>query len=198
MQSIVADLNINPNLDRVGVVQYSNTTEIDFHLKRFSTAGEVLNAVKGLKHKGGHPLNTGAALQYVKDHVFTSGSGSRLLEGVPQILILLSGGRAGDDLRSAANALRETGVTSIAIGTREADTLELQLISYTPNYALSISDYKALPTVKESAFSLVREASKPVQPTTVTKVAGKKLCFFHLSANKQNIQKKKCKMQILF
>lgn len=184
MQSIVADLNINPNMDHVGVVQYSNTTEIDFNLKRYSTESEVLNAVKGLKHKGGDPPNTGAALQYVKDHVFTYGSGSRLLEGVPQILILLSGGRAGDDLRTAAKALRETGVTSIAIGTSDADTLELQLISHEPNYALSVSDYEALPAAKESVFSLIREASKPVQQTTVTKAAGKKLCFFHLSPKK--------------
>lgn len=173
VQSIVADLNINPNMDRVAVVLYSNTTEMVFNLKRYSTLSEVLSALKGLRHKGGHPPNIGAALQYVKDHVFTSDSESRMLEGVPQILVILSGGRAGDDPRGAATALRETGVTSIAIGTGDADTLELQLISHTPNYALSISDYGALFAVKESVFSLIREASTPVQQTTVTKVAGK-------------------------
>lgn len=169
----MADLNVAPNLDRVAVVQYSNTTEIDFNLKRFSTVSEVLNAVKYLKHKGGHPSNTGAALQYVKDRVFTSGSGSRLLEGVPQILILLSGGRAGDDPRTPAKALRDTGVTSIAIGTSDADTLELQMISHMPSYALLISNYNFLPAVKENVFSLIREASKQVQQTTLTKAPGK-------------------------
>lgn len=173
VQNIVADLNVNPNMDHVAVVQYSDTTEIEFNLKRYSTPSEVLSALKGLKHKGGHPPNIGAALQYVKSHVFTTGSGSRLLEGVPQILIILSGGRAGDDPRTAANALREMGVMLIPIGTRDADTLELQFIAHTPNNALLISDYEALPAAKESVFSLIREASKPVQQTTVTKVAGK-------------------------
>lgn len=170
-------------MDRVAVVQYSNTTEIDFNLKRYSTLSEVLSALKGLRHKGGHPANIGAALQYVKNHVFTSGSESRMLEGVPQILIILSGGRAGDDPRSAAKALRETGVTLIAIGTRDADTLGLQFISHTPNYALSISDYEELFAVKESVFSLIRGASMPVQQTTVTKVAGKD---YSPSPKKQN------------
>lgn len=160
-------------MDRVAVVQYSNTTKIDFNLERYSTLSEVLSALEGLKHKGGQPANIGAALQYVKDRVFTPGSESRKLEGVPQILILLSGGRSGDDTRRAAKDLRETGVKSIAIGTRDADTLELQLISHTPSYALSISDYEALYLVKESVFSLIREASKLVQQTTVTQIAGK-------------------------
>lgn len=183
VQSTVADLNVDPNMDRVAVVQYSNTTEIDFNLNRYSTLREVLNALKGLKHKGGNPPNLGAALQYVKSNVFTSSSGSRLIEGVPQILIIMSGGRAGDDPRTAANALRETGVMSIAIGTRDADTLELQSISQIPNHALSISDYEALPAAKERVFSLIREASKPVQQTTVTKVSGKNYPFLRGKEN---------------
>lgn len=180
VQSIVVDLNIDPHIDRVAVVQYSNRAETDFNLGRYSTVGDVLNAVRGLKHKGGYPPNTGAALQYVKDHVFTTGSGSRILEGVPQILILLSGGRGGDDLRTPARVLRETGVISIAIGTSDADTLELQTISHMPSYALSITDFKELPTAKSGVFSLIREASKSVEQTTPTKVYGKMLCYYPL------------------
>lgn len=173
VQSIVTDLNINPNMDRVAAVQYSSTTEIEFNLNRFSTLSEVLGGLKGLKHKGGHPPNIGAALQYVTSNVFTPGTGSRLLEGVPQILIILSGGRAGDDPRSAANSLRDTGVMAIAIGASDANFQELQSIAHMPNFALAVSDYEALPAAKENVFSLIREASKPVQQTTVTQVAGK-------------------------
>lgn len=175
----MTDLNINPDMDRVAVVQYSNTAEIDFNLKRYSTLSEVLSALKGLQHKGGQPSNIGAALQYVRNHVFTSGSGSRLLEGVPQILIILSGGRAGDDPRTAANALRETGVTSIAIGTTDSRTLEQLFsgISNMPNYAITIRDYQTLPFVTDNVFSLIREASKPVQQTAVTQAAGKPYLF---------------------
>ncbi|XP_070771021.1 collagen alpha-3(VI) chain-like [Enoplosus armatus] len=173
VQRIVVDLNIDANKDRVAVVQYSNTAEINFNLTRYSTEDDVLDAVRGLSHKGGYPHNIGAALQYVRDHVFTSDSGSRLLEGVPQILILLSGGRSGDDIRTPVTMLKEIGVILIAVGTTDADTLELQTISHEPNYALSITDYGELSTAKQDVFSLLREASHHVTQTAPTTDFGK-------------------------
>lgn len=173
VQRIVADLNVDANKDRVAVVQYSNTAQVDFNLRRYSTEDDVLDAVRDLSHKGGYPHNIGAALQYLRDHVFTSDSGSRLLEGVPQILILLSGGRSADDIRTPVRMLDEIGVISVAIGTTDADTLELQTISHEPNYALSITDYEELPTAKQDLMSLLGEVSHHVEQTVPTKGFGK-------------------------
>lgn len=173
VQRIVEDLNIDANKDRAAVVQYSNTAEINFNLRRYSTKDDVLDAVRGLSHKGGYPHNIGTALQYVREHVFTSDSGSRLLEGVPQILILLSGGRSGDDVRTPVRMLKEIGVIFIAIGTTDADTLELQTISHEPNYALSVTDYEELLTAKQDVLSLLREASHHIEQTAPTKGFGK-------------------------
>lgn len=173
VQRIVLDLHIDANKDRVAVVQYSNTTEIVFNLGRYTTQKDVLNAVRRLSHKGGYPHNIGAALQHVRDHVFTSDSGSRLLEGVPQILILLSSGRSGDDIRTPVRMLKETGVISIAIATPEADTLELQTIAHDPNYVVSVTDYKELPTAQKDVLSLLRDASHHVEKTAPSKVTGK-------------------------
>lgn len=161
VQRVVEDLNMNENKYRVAVVQYSDTAEMNFDFRRYSTEEDVLDAVKSLSHKGGYSHNTGAALEYVKVNVFTPDSGSRLLEGVPQVLILLSGGRAEDDIRIPVRALKEIGVISIVVGTNDADTLELQTISHEPNYALSITDYEELSTVKQDVMSLLRNASHP-------------------------------------
>lgn len=173
VQTVVADLNIDANRDHVAVVQYSDTAEIHFNLRRHSTEDDVLDAVRGLRHKGGYPPNIGAALQFVRDHVFTSDSGSRLLEGVPQILILLSSGRSGDDIRTPVRMLKEIGVIPVAIGTTDADTLELQTISHKPSYAQLITDYEELPTAKQDVVSMLREASHHVEQTAPTKVFGK-------------------------
>uniref|UniRef100_A0A3Q3IUK5 Collagen, type VI, alpha 3 n=1 Tax=Monopterus albus TaxID=43700 RepID=A0A3Q3IUK5_MONAL len=151
----IGDLNIDASKDRVAVVQYSNTAEMNFNLRRYSRKDDVLDAVRDLSPKGGYAHNIGAALQYVKDHVFTSESGSRLLEGVPRILILLSGGRSGDDIRTPVRMLKEIGVISIAIGTTDADTLELQTISHEPNYALSITGYEELPTIQKDVLPFI-------------------------------------------
>uniref|UniRef100_A0A8C7ZK59 VWFA domain-containing protein n=1 Tax=Oryzias sinensis TaxID=183150 RepID=A0A8C7ZK59_9TELE len=121
-----------------------------------------LQRKKGLSHKGGYPNNIGAALEYVCEHAFSPESGSRLKEGVPQILILLSGDRSRDDIRTPVKMIKETGIMAISIGTTDADTLELQTISKEPKYALSVTDYEELPTVLQDVLSLLKETSNPI------------------------------------
>ena len=80
-----------------------------------------------MRHKGGRPLNTGAALQYLRDNVFTASSGSRRLEGVPQVLILLSAGRSADSVDAPASALKQMGILTFAVGSGGSDSRELQV-----------------------------------------------------------------------
>uniref|UniRef100_A0A665UVV9 VWFA domain-containing protein n=1 Tax=Echeneis naucrates TaxID=173247 RepID=A0A665UVV9_ECHNA len=186
VQRMVTELKIGTNNDRMAVVQYSNTAETNFDLRRYSTEDDVLDAVRGLSHKGGYPHNAGAALQYVKDHIFTSESGSRLHEGVPQILIVLSGGRSEDDIRTPVRMLKENGIIPIAIGTTDADTLELQTLSHEPSYAHFITDYEELPSATQAVLSLLRKASQHFEQTAPTKgfvavahlLSAKIICIF--------------------
>jgi len=168
VQRMVEKLEVAENRDRVSVVQYSRDPEAHFYLNTYTTKEEVLDSVRGLRHKGGRPLYTGAALQYVRDNVFTASSGSRRLEGVPQILVLLSGGRSLDSVEAAASSLKELGVLTFGIGSRGSDSRELQRISYDPNYALSVSDFSELPKVQEQLLASVQAVSIPITPTTPT------------------------------
>ncbi|KAJ3581140.1 hypothetical protein NHX12_017003 [Muraenolepis orangiensis] len=182
VQKVVETLNVDDNRDRVSVVQYSRDPAVQFYLNTYSTQGEVLGTVRGLRHKGGRPLNTGAALRYLRDNVFTASAGSRRLEGVPQMLIVLSGGRSVDSVDAAATALKELGVLTFAIGTRSSDTRELQTISHGPKHALSVSEFNDLPSVQQqlqsSMESVVVDAA-PEDPTVLVDhdVAGKDVVF---------------------
>lgn len=180
VQRITMHLNTDANRDRVAVAQYSDTAEINFNLSRYSRQNDILEAIRGLRHKGGYAHNIGAALQYVKDHAYTPISGSRLQQGVPQILILLSGGRSGDDIRTPVRMMKETGVILVAIGTTDSDTLELQTISHEPNHALSVTDYGELPSVQEDVLALLREASHHAEKTAPTVGLGKIQYFCYL------------------
>uniref|UniRef100_UPI003AAA3405 collagen alpha-3(VI) chain-like n=1 Tax=Centroberyx gerrardi TaxID=166262 RepID=UPI003AAA3405 len=139
-----------------------------FYLNTYTTKGEILDTVKGLRHKGGRPLNTGAALQHLRDNVFTPSAGSRRLEGVPQLLIVLSGGRSFDSVDTPASALKELGVLTFAIGTRSSDSGELQKISHDPSYALSVSEFTDLPNVQEQLQSSMKAAVIEVTPEPPT------------------------------
>uniref|UniRef100_A0A8C7DLY6 Collagen type VI alpha 3 chain n=1 Tax=Oncorhynchus kisutch TaxID=8019 RepID=A0A8C7DLY6_ONCKI len=168
VQRVVETLSVDENKDRVAVVQYSRDPAAQFYLNTYTTKGEILNTVRGLRHKGGRPLNTGAALQYVRDNVFTASSGSRRLEGVPQLLILLSGGRSIDNVDTPASALKELGVLVFGIGTRSSDSRELQRISHDPSYALSVSDFTDLPSIQQQLLSSVEAVVIDVTPESPT------------------------------
>ncbi|XP_051999192.1 uncharacterized protein col6a3 [Xyrauchen texanus] len=168
VQRVVEQFNIDANDDHVSVVQYSRDTEVNFYLNTYTSKEDILDSVRGLRHKGGRPLNMGAALQYVKDNVFTASYGSRRLEGVPQILIVLSGGKSFDSVDTAASSLKDLGVLTFGIGSRGSDSRELQRISYDPNYALSVSDFTELPNVQEQLLASVQAVVMPITPTSPT------------------------------
>ncbi|KAG7502875.1 collagen alpha-3(VI) chain isoform X3 [Solea senegalensis] len=155
VQRVVETLSVDDNKDRVSVVQYSRDPAVHFYLNTYTTKGELLDTVRGLRHKGGRPLNTGAALQYLRDNVFATSAGSRRLDGVPQVLILLSGGRSSDSVDAPASALKQQGIFVIGIGRRGSDFGELQKISHDPSVALKVSDFTDLPSVQEQLSSVM-------------------------------------------
>ena len=180
VERVVEKLNVGENKDRVSVVQYSRDAEVHFYLNTYTTREDIVDSVRGLKHRGGRPLNTGAALQYVRDNVFTSSSGSRRQQGVPQMLILLNGGRSFDNVDTPATALKQQGIFVIGIGTSSSDIRELKTISSDPSLALSVSEFTELPSVQEqlsSVMSTVLVRATPVKPTET----GKKLIKFYIS-----------------
>lgn len=164
VQRVVETLSVDDNKDRVSVVQYSRDPTVQFYLNTYATKGEIVDTVRGMKHKGGRPLYTGAALQYLRDNVFTASAGSRRVEGVPQVLILLSGGRSSDSVDAPASALKQLGVLTFAIGTRNSDSRELQKISHDPSYALSVSEFTDLPSVQQQLQSSVEDVVIDVTP----------------------------------
>ena len=172
VQRVVDRLDVGETKDHVSVAQYSRDAEVHFNLNTYTTKADVVDTVRGLRHRGGRPLNTGAALKYVRDNVFTASSGSRRLEGVPQILILLNGGRSFDNVDAPASALKQQGIVVFGIGTRNSDSRELQRISYEPSYAIAVSEFTDLPNVQEqlsTAMSTVIVSTTPMTPTETGK-----------------------------
>ncbi|XP_048833731.1 collagen alpha-3(VI) chain [Brienomyrus brachyistius] len=184
VQTVVEKLNVEGDKDRVSVVQYSQEPEVNFYLNTFPTKGDVLDAIRNLRHKGGRAVNTGAALQFVRDNIFTASSGSRRLEGVPQILILLSGGRSEDDIRGPVRNMKEMGIFLLSIGTRNADTLELQTISHDPKYTVSLIDFDTLPAVQQEIIFWINEASHHIpKPTSKVIESARKDVVFLLDGS---------------
>ncbi|XP_063743989.1 collagen alpha-3(VI) chain-like [Eleginops maclovinus] len=169
IRRMMEDLEIGEDKIRVSVVQYSNDNTVYLKLKTHRSKKAIIHAVRSLRHKGGRPRNTGAALQFVRDHVFTPSSGSRRLEGVPQILFLLTGGKSNDDVSQAALNLKEIGVLSFAIGMKNTNQEELQRIAFSPRFLFNLPVFGELLSIQPEIASFVKAEIRIEPPTIVGK-----------------------------
>ncbi|XP_044888097.1 collagen alpha-3(VI) chain isoform X4 [Mauremys mutica] len=168
VQTAVESLDVSPDRVRVAVLQYSNIVQPEFLLNGYSDKADVISAIQGLSSMGGAPLNTGAALDYVIKNVFTSPTGSRKDEGVPQLLILLTSGKSRDDVRRPSVDMKAGGMVPLGIGIGNADITELQTISYVPDFAVAVPDFSQLDTlqqvISEKVTRLTRENIEQLAP----------------------------------
>lgn len=142
VRRVVENLDVAKDRDRVAVIQFSSDAVVYFYLSSFSSKDTVISKIRSLRHKGGKSRNTETALQYVKDNVFSTISGSRHLEGVPQVLILLTGGPSSDSARQPASTLKDLGILSFSIGT---DSVGLPTTAH--NFVFPITDFGELPDI---------------------------------------------------
>lgn len=159
IRRIVETLNVGENKIRIGVVQYGDYAQADMYLNTHTTKEGVLNAVRGLRQRGGRQRNLGQALQFVSQDILTAARGSRKQEGVPQFVISVSSGPSTDDIHRAASSLKQSRVLPFSIGTRDVNPSELRVVSYVPNFAYTVDDLPGLYTVQENLITTLTELS---------------------------------------
>nr|XP_028687098.1 collagen alpha-3(VI) chain isoform X7 [Macaca mulatta] len=168
VQRVVESLDVGQDRVRVAVVQYSDRTRPEFYLNSYMNQQDVVNAVRQLTLLGGPIPNTGAALEFVLRNILVSSAGSRITEGVPQLLIVLTAERSGDDVRNPSVVLKRGGAVPIGIGIGNADITEMQTISFIPDFAVAIPTFRQLGTVQQvisdRVTQLTREELSRLQP----------------------------------
>ncbi|XP_066542086.1 collagen alpha-3(VI) chain-like isoform X2 [Hoplias malabaricus] len=172
IRRVVENLNVGENKIRIAILQYGDTTHPDMYLNSHETKEGVLNAIKDLRQQGGRKRNLGGALDFVIHEVLDLNHGGRKQEGVPQFLVVISGGRATDNVKSLATAVKQSGIVPFSIGTRDVDPEELKVISYIPDFAYSVDAFPDLYTVQDGLLTKLTELSneelstmQPVYPS---------------------------------
>lgn len=181
IKSIVESLSVGESQDRVSVVQFADYPEVNFYLNSHKAKNDIINAIENLKHKGGRRLNIGGALQFVRHSVFTSSTGSRRLEGVPQILILLSTKPSTDDVRSPAFALKEHEIMSVGVGVEDASLSELEMIAFKPGFTYKVTDFSKLPSIQSqlvATLNINKDAEETM--TGISDLVGKNSTFEYI------------------
>lgn len=155
VRDFVQQLNLGPNNVQVALSQYSAEPTVEFLLKTYSLKEDILRHLTNVKLKGGSTANTGAALYHMQNIVLTASSGSRAQQGVPQILILLSGKKSGDDVFGPVDRLRKAGIVLFSIGVNNADRLEMEQLAQNHGTSYFVQEKSGFPLVREQVLSSI-------------------------------------------
>lgn len=147
ISSVVNNLEVRPDRVQIGLMQFSENPRIEFYLNTHSTKQDVLNSVAQLRLTGGSTLNTGAAMDYALAHMFQASAGSRKRQGVQQVLVLITGGPAHDEVKRIADKVALAGVLTFTVGAAQADEAFLQTVAFVPNLAYYERSFSGLPNV---------------------------------------------------
>lgn len=100
----------------------------------------------------------------MQDNHFIKAKGSRKDEGIPQILMIVTGGRSSDDGKTAALGLKATGVRIYAVGVGDIED------------ELNNLGSEATTVARASTFQELSELNEQILETLDDEVKGIKLC----------------------
>lgn len=142
---VIQRLEIGQDLVQVSVAQYADTVKPEFYLNSHSTKRDAITAVRKMKPLEGSVLYTGSALDFVRNNLFTSSAGHRAAEGVPKLLVLITGGKSLDEVSQPAQELKRGSIMAFAIGSRAADEDELKEIAFDSSLVFTPPEFRPSP-----------------------------------------------------
>ncbi|KAJ0070484.1 hypothetical protein NL108_011679, partial [Boleophthalmus pectinirostris] len=140
----VSSMPIGPDQVQVGIAQFSTNTQIEMDLNTHGSRDALVAALGRLRTRPGQTVNIGAALDFVRTNMIRPDKGSRLRQGVPQLVLLMTTKRSSDSVDEAARALQQMGVLTLAAGSKAADEEELKRIAFTDSVAFMLRDFRVL------------------------------------------------------
>lgn len=150
MINVVNQLDVRPDRVQIGLLQFAGRPKVEFYLNNYSNRPDVVNKITQLRLTGGTVLNTGAAMSYALSTMFQPSTGSRRKEGVQQVLVLITGGPAQDEIKSVADRLALGGVLTFTVSSGQADFELLKTAAFVPDLAYESETFSGLPAMAEA------------------------------------------------
>ncbi|XP_049585447.1 collagen alpha-6(VI) chain [Syngnathus scovelli] len=156
LHSVVSGLEVAPSRVRVGIVMYSSKPKAQVYLNTFDDKNELLSFIKIMPYHGGH-TQTGVALDFTREHVFTKERGSRKDKGIQQVAVVITDGKSQDDVSHAAVALRREGVKIYAVGVKNSNRAQLvEMASHPPsNHIFIVDSFSKLRALEQKLQNIV-------------------------------------------
>ena len=118
-QTLIANSDLDSGSVRVGALLYSTSVQVGFHLNKYSTKNDVVQAIGNLPYMYGS-TNTADALKLLRTEMFTADNGDRPENN--NIAILFTDGRANINRNRTfleAYLAKSEGIKMYVIGVNE-------------------------------------------------------------------------------
>ncbi|XP_044032694.1 collagen alpha-1(XXI) chain [Siniperca chuatsi] len=167
--NITSQFDISSHYTQVAVIQYSDTPRLEIPLGKHQGGAELIQAIRSIAYLGGN-TQTGRAVKFAVDHVFSSSQRARQVKN--RIAVVVTDGKSQDDVVDASMEARAQGITVFAVGVgSEITTSELVSIANKPSstYVLYAEDYTTIDRIRDSMEQKLCEES--VCPTRIPVVS---------------------------
>lgn len=156
MESVVNKFKVRQDRVRLGIITFSTTPQSDFTLKESVFKRDVLEAIAKLVPRKGYTY-TGEALNYSLQF-FNATHGGRKSQKVPQILIVITDGKATNPniLKETSDMLRNNGVTIFSVGVKNSSRDQLETMAGGDKAKVFYVDsFKALENLYKNISSVI-------------------------------------------
>ena len=118
---------------RFGVSTFSSSYTDQIYLNEYSNLNDYKAHIAGIDYDGGG-TSLGYALRLIGSDQFTEINGMRpSIDGIPRVLIVMTDGRAGDDVAAGVDTLNDLNLNIIVIGIAGYDIDQLRDITNDEN-----------------------------------------------------------------
>ncbi|KAI9520282.1 hypothetical protein NQZ68_020182 [Dissostichus eleginoides] len=153
MKFVISKSAIGENKVHVGVMQFSTSYKLEFPLNQYYSKVNISGAIDDMTQLN-EGTRTGKAITEVSRY-FDAARGGR--PGMRQNLIVITDGKAQDDVRGPAEALRKKGVVIYSIGVKNHNPTQLKEISGYSHRVYSEKDFDALKDLEAQVSSKICE-----------------------------------------
>lgn len=115
VRDLVSRLGVESGAARVGVMSFSGTPELQFHLNSFNKVSDMTRNISGIKYIQGSTM-TADALYFVQNTMFTEENGDR--PGVDNVLLVITDGESNNGTATVETArkVRDNGTAILSLG----------------------------------------------------------------------------------
>ncbi|XP_068096690.1 von Willebrand factor A domain-containing protein 1 [Hyperolius riggenbachi] len=111
---LIRPFKFGPQDVQASVVQISTNPSLEFPLSQYTSSQDIQKAIQKMQQRMGD-TNTGKALRYVKEQLYSEKFGSRA--DVPKVLVWVTDGLSTDDISGPMQLLKNMGVYVFIIST---------------------------------------------------------------------------------